>query len=175
MSEAHYILTYPAFGTWLPGPGGGRSVSVGSAELQLPEPDRAETGKRRASLKWPTVELDEWQRRIVRDDIERVASIRGFILHDAVVAPDHVHVLFSCPGDADVLRLVQFIKGASARALTVAAGDEPAQAGDAATLPHHKWWGRQYILQRMNDQAPFNSIRSRLAEACSYRPLRTGC
>lgn len=149
MATVHYILSFPAFGTWLAGPSRGRTVTVDSIDFDLPEPDRNATAKRRASLKWPAIVLSREQQEIVREDIERVASIRGFERHCTIVTRDHVHLLFSCDKDTPVGRLVQFIKGAPARALTLAAGDDTARTTDGAPLPHHKWWGRQYLLQRL--------------------------
>ncbi|MCZ6836367.1 MAG: transposase [Planctomycetota bacterium] len=146
----HYILTFPAYGTWLPGPARGMTIDIDGDYLVLPMPDRFETARRRDALKWPIIELNEVQRSIVSRDLDRVAAIRNFTLHDVIVAPDCVHIRFSCPPDTNVIRLVQFMKGAPARALSIAIGDPAALSNDNRTLIHHKWWSRQYRLQRLS-------------------------
>ena len=105
----------------------------------------------RQRLKWPPVTLDERQQAVVIRDLARVAALRQFEPHVIVAASDHVHVLLSCAPDRDVPRMVQLIKGALSRALTVAAGDEVAKSTRGRELVHHKWWTRQYSFRWLED------------------------
>lgn len=150
MDETQCILSFSAFGTWLCGPVRGRVVGEENTDFTLPEPDEALSRRRRRSLKWPEIRLDEAQRGIVLNDLIRVASIRAFNLRAALIAYDHAHVFFSCATETNCTRLVQFIKGATARALSVAGGGETVLTASLAPLPHHKWWTRQYVLQRFS-------------------------
>ena len=54
------LLTWPAYGSWLPGPArgntlAGRSAGQGSAVIE--EPDREASVRRQRGLKWPAVRL----------------------------------------------------------------------------------------------------------------------
>ena len=160
-----YLLTWPAYGTWLEGPTRGRIQPPSPA--QLPEPDHPLSACRRAGLKWPAVQLDPRQQAIIIDDLHRIAGIRSFELVAAVAAHDHVHVLVSRSDQytaRDFARLVQLIKGALSRRLTVAGGDAPAVSAAGEPLAHHKWWTRQYALQKIDDQADFKPICEQLAQ-----------
>jgi REP element-mobilizing transposase RayT len=145
------LLTWPAYGTWFARPDRGWIDRDGDEAEALAEPTRRhDDGRQR--LVWPPVRLDERQQTVVIQDLARIASLRHFDLHMVAAAPDHVHVLLSCEPDRDVPRLVQLIKGALSRALTVAAGDEPARSTRGQALIHHKWWTRQYSFRWIEDR-----------------------
>jgi REP element-mobilizing transposase RayT len=146
------LLTWPAYGTWLAGPARGW-VDPGSVQKDaaLPEPDEASSERRRRSLKWPAVRLDAARRRVIIDDLPRIAALRRFRPLIAVAAVDHVHLLLAVDEGRDIPRLVQLIKGALSRALTVAAGDRPAISTAGRGLLHHKWWTRQYSFRLVED------------------------
>ncbi len=157
-----YLLTWPAYGTWLEAPARGR---IQPSTAALPEPDHRLSGSRRAGLKWPAVRLDRRRQAVIIDDLHRIASIRSFELLAVVAAGDHVHVLLdrSAPDAApDMQRLVQLIKGALSRRLSVAAGDPPAASAGGEPLAHHKWWTRQYALQAIGDQADLKHVCAQL-------------
>lgn len=141
------LLTWPTYGTWFACPARGWIDRDDRDVLDaLPEPTRRH-GPARERLKWPPARLDERLQALLIQDLTRVATLRGFGLHMVVAAPDHVHVLLSCEPDRDVPRLVQLVKGALSRGLTVAAGDRPARSARGQTLTHHKWWTRQYSFR----------------------------
>ncbi len=133
------LLTWPAYGTWFAHPARGRVDDT--ARPVVPEPARRGVP---AHLKWPPVRLEGDAHAVIVQDLQRIAALRGFELHAVVVAADHVHVLLDVARTVKVERLVQLIKGALSRALTVAAGDAPAASTRGGRLPHHKWWTRQY-------------------------------
>ena len=161
------LLTFAAYGTWLAGPARGwveRQDRRGGDDL--PEPDPGISALRRRGLKWPPVRLDRRQRELLLDDLHRIAGLRGFALLAAVAAEDHVHVVLGYERQAatpDIHRLIQLIKGALSRRLSVAAGDRPAVSVAGQPLPHHKWWTRQYSLRSLGDQAVVERVCERLA------------
>jgi REP element-mobilizing transposase RayT len=144
------LLTWPAYGTWFARPDRGWIDRDEGKAVTLSEPTRSHAHGRQR-LKWPPVRLDERQQAVVIGDLARVSSLRYFEPHLVAAAPDHVHVLLSCAPDRDVPRMVQLIKGALSRALTVAAGDETAQSTRGRDLLHHKWWTRQYSFRWIED------------------------
>ena len=138
------LLTWPAYGSWFASRRRGwidrDQHAVGGA---VPDPVRDGPTDHR-HRPWPPVLLDAAQRHLVIRDLGRIAALRGFELHMAVAAADHVHVLLTPQPECAVERLVQLIKGSLSRTLTLATGDETATSDDGTVLPHHKWWTRQY-------------------------------
>lgn len=151
------LLTWTAYGTWFGGRGRGW-IDRGAAFGGVPEPAR-----RGETAPWAPVRLDAGQREVVGTDLLRIASLRGFTALMIAVAEDHVHVLLAAAPDRDVPRLVQLVKGATARALSVAAGDLPARAPGGAALAHHKWWARQFSFVRIPDRAALDGVAETLA------------
>lgn len=158
------LLTWPAYGTWLEGPARGW-VDPGCVQKDavLPEPDEALSARRRRSLKWPAVRLDDALRRVIIDDLARIAELRRFRPLIAAAAADHVHLLLAVEAGRDIPRLVQLTKGALSRALTVAAGDRPAISTTGRGLLHHKWWTRQYSFRIIENDRIADSVRRTLA------------
>ncbi|MDY7110395.1 MAG: transposase [Planctomycetota bacterium] len=159
------LLTWPAYGTWLPGPARGW-VDPGSRQQDTtpPEPDEALSAHRRRALKWPPVRLDDHHRRVILDDLGRIAEVRRFRPLLAVAAVDHVHLLLEVEEGRDIPRLVQLIKGALSRVLTVATGDKPAISTAGRGLLHHKWWTRQYSFRLVEDDQILQALRRALME-----------
>jgi REP element-mobilizing transposase RayT len=159
------LLTWTTFGAWLPGPARGQVDPGRIAESpDLPEPDESLSARRRRSLKWPPRRLGPDEQRVVLEDLQRIAALRDFDLHAAAAASDHVHVLLSFDDDRDSHRLVQLIKGALSRALTVSTGDREAGSLTGRPLPHHKWWPRQYSLIRIENPEIERGMVDRLRE-----------
>ncbi len=157
-----FLLTWPAYGTWLEGAARGR---IQPSTAALPEPDHRLSGSRRTGLKWPAVHLDRRRQAVIIDDLHRIAGIRSFGLLAVVAAGDHVHVLLDRPHSGagpGLEQLVQLIKGALSRRLSVAAGDPPAASAGGEPLAHHKWWTRQYALQAIGDQADLKHVCAQL-------------
>ena len=159
------LLTWPAYGTWLAGAARGW-VDPGRVQedTTLPEPEEALSALRRRSLKWPAVRLEIEHRRLILVDLARVARLRRFMPLAAAAAADHVHLLLAVEEGRDMPRLVQLIKGALSRALTVAAGDRPAISTAGGGLRYHKWWTRQYSCRLVEDERILPAIRNRLLE-----------
>ena len=158
------LLTWPTYGTWFAGRGRGWVDATARGPLRrLPEPRRRGRPSRQ---RWPTVGLDADQRAVVIEDLKRVAALREFELLLAVAAEDHVHVLLGCAADRDIHRLVQLVKGSLSRTLSVA-GRAPQPP---PSLPHMKWWSRQYSFRTIADRA---SLECALADLEAHDPKRT--
>jgi REP element-mobilizing transposase RayT len=160
------LLSWTTFGTWLPGPARG-CVDRGAVQIDqpLPKPDEALSANRRRSLRWPAVRLDEAARAAILEDLPRVARLRRFQVHVLVIAADHVHLVIEFDDDdRDVDRLIQLIKGALSRKLSVAAGDEPARSTRDHRLPYHKWWTRQHSFRIIRDAEAFDNVREQLLD-----------
>lgn len=160
----HALLTWPTFGSWLPGPArGGRVESLQRPPTALPAPDPDIAIARGLSLKWPPVSLNKHQQHLLLSDLLRIAELRGFTLHAARSSAQDVHVLFERePLLEDIHRLVQLIKGSLARTLSVDAGDPAARSTSGESLAHQKWWARQYLLQTIEEPAFIQPITALL-------------
>ena len=153
------LLTWPTYGTWFPGQGRGRiDLEPDQPVRSVPEPVPLDAARQPRDAPWPPVRLDDHQRRAVAKDLMRIAELREFKLHLVVVAEDHVHVLLSGEPQDDIPRLVQLIKGALSRKLTVVAGDTPPRSSSGRALPHHKWWTRQYAFLTVDNRAALDHI-----------------
>ncbi len=153
------LLTWPTYGTWFPGRGRGRIDPQPDQPVRgVPEPVPIDAARQPRDAPWPPVRLDDHQRRAVAKDLTRIAELRDFKLHLVVVAEDHVHVLLSGEPQGDIPRLVQLIKGALSRKLTVVAGDTPPRSSSGRALPHHKWWTRQYAFLTIDNRATLDHI-----------------
>lgn len=169
------LLTWPAYGTWLPGPSRGWIDPGAAWHGAIVEPDRALTASRRRSLTWPVVALDEPDRRLILADLSRIARLRTFKPIVAVVDTDHVHLLLETDDDRDVPELVHDIKGSLSRTLSMAGGDaEVVATDDARPLPHHKWWTRHYSFVRLpDDRAREEAKTAMLDRAAATSAIRT--
>lgn len=167
------LISWTVYGAWLDAPARGWiERGGGNAGGAVPEPSAELAEQRRKDLKWPAVRLTSGQRRVVVDDLDRVASIRELVLHRTVVAPDHVHVLLSCADDRDLPRLVQLTKGALSRALTVAAGDPVPRDRRGGAVGHQRWWSHQYSAVPVRDDAHHDAIERGL-DRCAAEASRT--
>ena len=150
------LVTWTTYGTWLAGPARGwidPGRVLREADLsRLPVPDEEASSQRRRSLKWPPATLGAEQKRLIIMDLHRIAELRRFELHAIAAEETCVRVLLGCDEDRDMQRMVQLIKGALSRMLTVATGDEPASSTGGEALIHHKWWPRQYSFLRIEDE-----------------------
>ena len=159
------VLTWPTYGTRFPGHGRGWIDRTRQQPARsIPEPVSIDPSQQPDEIKWLTVRLNDDQRRLIVDDLSRIASLRRFELHVVVAAENHVHVLLSCEPGRDIPRLVQLIKGSLSRALSVAAGDNPAVSAQGEALVHHKWWARQYSFLTVGDRAGLDRILEQLMD-----------
>ncbi|MHC4949018.1 MAG: transposase [Planctomycetota bacterium] len=148
------LLTWAAWGTWLAGPARGR---VPGPDL-VPEPDPALSAARRRGLVIPPVRLDRRHREAVADDLPRLAALRAFEVLALAVAADHVHLLVAWAGARDEARLVQLVKGALSRRLSVVEGDAPQVGTTGVARPHRRWWPRQHALRALADDDELRAV-----------------
>jgi REP element-mobilizing transposase RayT len=154
------LVTWPTYGHWFAGHGRGCiPLDAGALGDALPEPTLCGEAVGQPPSRWPAVQLSDQQRRVVRADLARIAALRDFAIAGVVIAPTFVHLLIRIDPERDLSRLVQLVKGALSRALTVAAGDRLPTDATGASLPHHKWWSRQYACLRIGDEG----LRERVA------------
>lgn len=163
------LITWPTYGNWLPGHGrGGFEIDPTSISESLPQPTNCGVEVGQPPSPWPMVRLDAAQQETVLRDLQRVAELREFVLNCALIAPTFVCILIIIDEQRDLNRLVQLIKGATARALTVAAGDELPTDAHGETLPHYKWWSRQHAVLKIGERA----ARQRVADLLRRRANR---
>ncbi len=164
------LLTFTTYGTRLGHRGRGRIAPAGD-DAALPEPSPAPAAGPAATSRWPAVRLAASQQEAVLKDLERIAGLRSFTVHMAVAGADHVHVLLACEDGRDVPRLVQLLKGALARALSVSSGEPPPRSDRGEVLPHLKWWARQYSFLVLPDA---RSVACAVAQLRDHA-TRAGC
>ena len=89
-----YLITFRTYGTWLHGDKRGsvdRHNNRYGAPLINPNPDWLAYNKSR--LKHAPVKLNQQQRALIKDSIERTCDIRGWRLYKTNVRTNHVHVV----------------------------------------------------------------------------------
>ena len=95
-----FFLTWPTYGTWLPGDERGW-VQHGKG-FQLPDPIRKLEAE--ARMTEDACILDEEQRRLVEKTIVDHCRIRGWELHAVNCRPNHLHVVVTANQDPDEVR-----------------------------------------------------------------------
>ena len=94
-----YFLTWPTYGTWLPGDARGW-VDGKTREMQFtPDPKREQFA--RACMVESTITLDPTQQELVDRTIRNHCRIRGWILHEVNVRTNHVHVVVTADCSPD--------------------------------------------------------------------------
>ncbi len=84
-----YLLTWTAYGTWLPGDQRGWVMRRHGFQLPNPPVER----RARKTMVEPMCELDCSQRMCVQDAIRRHCGLRGWRLHAVNCRSNHVHVV----------------------------------------------------------------------------------
>ena len=97
-----YFLTWPTYGTWLPGDA--RGWVKHKAGWQLPDPIRECEAK--ALMTEDACILSAMQRRVVEAQIAETVVHRGWILHAVNCRSNHVHVVITANvSDPDKIRI----------------------------------------------------------------------
>src|SRR5436305_385128 len=94
-----YFLTWPTYGTWLPGDERGW-VQHGKG-WQLPDAIREHEAK--AQMTEDACILDEEQRRLVEQTIADHCRVRGWALHAVNCRTNHIHVAVTADRDPDTV------------------------------------------------------------------------
>jgi len=136
-----YFLTWPTYGTWLPGDERGW-VDRGHG-FQAPNPGRK--WEAAARLTDDDCQLDVQQRHLVEETIAGHCLFRGWTLHAVNCRTNHVHVVVTASAHPDAVR-TQFKAWCTRRLkeLDVARG---------VHISREQWWAERGNKRYINDMA----------------------
>jgi hypothetical protein len=112
-----YLLTWTAYGTWLPGDERGwvsRLNRAPGSEYNPPSARLRESAAR--SVVGGPVELSHRQRELVQQSIAETCGYRGWTVREVNCRSNHVHVVLSC-GDAAPADAMEQLKKYATRGL----------------------------------------------------------
>lgn len=95
-----YFLTWPTYGTWLPGDE--RGWIKHQRGWQLPDPIQKQEAE--ARMTEDAFRLDDEQRALVNRQIAETCSFRGWTLHAVNCRSNHVHVVLTASQSPEVVR-----------------------------------------------------------------------
>jgi hypothetical protein len=95
-----YFLTWPTYGTWLPGDG--RGWVQYRRGFQAPDP--VKELEARARMTEDACRLDELERRVVEATIASHCRIRNWALHAVNCRSNHLHVVLTAGEHPDQVR-----------------------------------------------------------------------
>jgi REP element-mobilizing transposase RayT len=141
-----YFLTWPTYGTWLPGDEHGWVKRHHG--FQLPDPmTKLESAARMAE---DACRLDDEQRSLVEATIAEHCRIRGWTLHAVNCRSNHLHIVVTASQHPDELR--EQFKAWSTRRLREL--DTQRVAGTLAErhAPRKNWWAERGSKRYLNDE-----------------------
>jgi REP element-mobilizing transposase RayT len=131
-----YFLTWPTYGTWLPGDA--RGWVKYKAGWQLPDPLREREA--RTIMAEDACILSGEQRRIVEVQIAETIANRGWTLHAVNCRTNHVHVVVTADvSDPDKIRTA--LKAWATRALKGSSDGH-----------REKWWAERGSIRYLNSE-----------------------
>lgn len=140
-----YFLTWPTYGTWLPGDERGWvEYRKGS---QLPDPVRKREAEARMTEE--ACILDNEQRQLVEQTIADHCRIRGWNLHAVNCRTNHLHVVVTAPIAPKEVQ-VQF-KAWCTRRLKELEGQRRGIRSDDSSMCE-QWWAERGSRRWMNDE-----------------------
>ncbi len=146
-----YFLTWTTYGSWLHGDFRGW-VERGNFEIQPPDPIRQEADKRR--MTGPEVLLNDSQRRLVEEIIERHCEIRKWTLHAVNARTNHVHVIVTATIHPD--QVMEQFKAWTSRRLSDQLGLPTVNSSNGRM----RWWTEHGSTKWINDDDYFhNAVR----------------
>jgi REP element-mobilizing transposase RayT len=140
-----YFLTWPTYGTWLPGDE--RSWVEYRHGWQLPDPVRKLEAE--ARMTEGACVLDAEQRRLVEDTIADHCGKRGWQLHEVNCRTNHLHIVVSANRHPDQVR-VQF-KAWCTRRLKHLEAKRRQENADASPI-RENWWAERGSRRYINDE-----------------------
>ena len=140
-----YFLTWPTYGTWLPGDARGW-VRRGRG-IQPPNPVLALEA--RARMAEDACRLDVEQRQLVEATIAEHCRIRGWALHAVQCRTNHVHVVVSAGRHPDDVR-DQF-KAWCTRKLRKLEANRATANRESNSKPRERWWAERGSGRYIND------------------------
>jgi REP element-mobilizing transposase RayT len=140
-----YFLTWPTYGTWLPGDE--RGWVECHKGWQLPDPIRK--GEAEARMTEDVCILDNEQRQLVEETIADHCRIRGWNLHAVNCRTNHLHVIVTAPIASKQVQ-VQFKAWCTRRLKEL----EGRRRGIKSTDPalREQWWAERGSRRWINDE-----------------------
>jgi REP element-mobilizing transposase RayT len=137
-----YFLTWPTYGTWLPGDE--RGWVEYRQGWRLPDPVRKLEAE--ARMTEDACILDAEQRQVVERTITDHCRIRGWQLHSVNCRTNHLHVIVTADRDPNQVR-VQFKAWCTRRLKEL----EALRRGPAASV-RENWWAERGSRRFINDE-----------------------
>jgi hypothetical protein len=141
-----YFLTWPTYGTWLPGDERGWVRHHRGRQL----PDLVMKLESSARMTEDACRLDNEERRIVEATIARHCRARHWTLHAVNCRSNHLHVVVTAREHPDEVR-DQF-KAWCTRRLKEFARRRPPAASRKTTPVRTRWWAERGSSRYINDQ-----------------------
>lgn len=150
--DRYWLLTWTTYGTWLPGDARGFVSNVRDGpgpevRHNLPgtpyDADDARVRRRaQENMVGEPVWLTADQARIVAEQFQETARVRGWRLLACAVMANHVHLVVGVEGDPDPAKLLHDFKSYATRALK-AAGHVPSGG---------RWWTESGSRRKLPDE-----------------------
>ena len=135
-----FLLTWTAYGTWLPGDQRGWvDDRDGAWHVPVREPDPARVGRAESRMPEESVTLNDECRLLVARTIEAASARRGWRLRAVNARSNHVHVVVT-PEDVEPGRVLGFLKKECTKALNAACGRR------------RRWWTKGGSKRYLNDE-----------------------
>ena len=157
-----YFLTWPTYGTWLPGDE--REWVEYRHGWQLPDPARKREAQ--ARMTEDGCLLDQDQRRLVESTIADHCRVRGWTLYTVNCRSNHVHVIVAADRDPKEIR--EQFKAWCTRRLKALQQERlhPLSASNAsATAIREKWWVERGSVRYVNDEEGLEAVIPYVGEA----------
>ena len=151
--DRFWLLSWRAYGTWLPGDprgsvtrvrdGAGPRVEhdIPGTPVDGPMPGLEEAA--REAMAGPPVWLTRGQADALADQFEETARFRGWIVLAGAVMGNHVHLVVGVPGDPDPEKLLGDFKARGCRRLNTGWGRRP----------NGTWWADRGSKRKLPDEA----------------------
>ena len=156
-----FFLTWPTYGTWLPGDE--RGWVEYRQGWKLPDPIRQRNAESRMTE--DCCLLDHDQRRVVEATIADHCRLRGWTLHAVNCRSNHVHVVVS--GNLSPQKIRDQLKAWCTRRLKSRELERRTTAADSAVPEpiREKWWAERGSALFINDQEGLEAVIHYVREA----------
>jgi REP element-mobilizing transposase RayT len=141
-----YFITFRTHGSWLPGDRRGYTVQGSKVETPLRPPGPGLVEYAGWWMENPPVRLTRPQRDSVAQTLERVASVRGWVIHGQNVRTNHVHLVISAPEPPTLV--MNSLKSWATRDLRAA----------ALVGPHDAVWARHGSTRYLWDESAVSNV-----------------
>jgi REP element-mobilizing transposase RayT len=162
-----YFLTWPTYGTWLPGDA--RGWVQYRRGMQLPDPILEQEAS--ARMTEDACRLDHQQRRVVETTIAQHCRIRGWALHAVNCRSNHLHVVVAANRHPDQIR-EQFKAWCTRRLKDL---ERERRLGTSTSATHvdkirENWWAERGSGMYINDDDGLEALIHYVCEAQDSPP-----